>query len=58
MTDEIFDRTFQAGRNDLNAGIHHGIARIGKTIDEAFSALHRIQFAAPWHKRTRDAGCA
>lgn len=58
MTDEIFDRTYQPGRASLNAAIHRGLGRFVRSLDCAFSAFHRIQFAAPWRKRTRDAGCA
>ena len=58
MIDEIFDRTYQSGRAELNAGIDRGIARIARTVDAAFGALYRIQFAAPWKKRSSKAKCA
>jgi len=58
MLDEIFDRAYQSGRSSLNAGIDRGVSRIGHSVDKAFTALHRIQFAAPWRKRQIDVGCA
>jgi hypothetical protein len=51
MIDEIFDRAYQAGRSDLNAGIGAVFARAG----EAFRVLHRIEFEAPWLARQRKA---
>ena len=48
MMDEIFDRNYQAGRADLNAGLDRGFARIGKALSASFTALHRIQWSAPW----------
>lgn len=54
MIDEIFDRTYQSGRAELNAGIDRLADRIGKSAGEAFAALHRIEFDAPWvHRRRR-----
>ena len=51
MIDEIFDRGYQAGRSDLNAGIGAIFARAG----EAFRVLHRIEFEAPWPAGQRKA---
>ena len=48
MVDEIFDRNYQAGRADLNAGLDRGFARIGNGLSATFEALHRIQWSAPW----------
>ena len=52
MIDEIFDRTYQAGRADLNAGIDRGLQRIGAGIasrfGKSFEVFHRIQWSAPW----------
>ena len=58
MIDEIFDRTYQSGRAELNAGIDRAIKRIAKSAGAAFDALYRIQFAAPWNKRSSDTRCA
>ena len=48
MIDEIFDRHYQAGRADLNAGLSHLLGNLGKTFD----TLH-IQWKAPWIGSTR-----
>ena len=58
MIDEIFDRQYQAGRADLNAGIDRLVSRIGRSLSGAFDAMHRVQFDAPWSKRSRGPGCA
>ena len=54
MNDEIFDRIYQSGRAELNDGIDRVIGRIGRFVGDAFQAAHRIQFDAPWLKRTRN----
>ena len=48
MMDEIFDRNYQAGRADLNAGLDRLFARVGKELGSSFKALHRVQWDAPW----------
>ncbi|MFL6744402.1 MAG: hypothetical protein ACJ8EO_00060 [Sphingomicrobium sp.] len=53
MVDEIFDRAYQAGRADLNAGIVGGIAKLGRAIGNSFKVLNRIEYSAPWLNRTR-----
>ena len=58
MNDESFDRIYQSGRADLNAGIDRLIGRIGRTVTATFDAIHRVQFDAPWSKRSRGPGCA
>lgn len=58
MNDEIFDRVYQSRRADLNGGIDRLIGRIGRTVTGAFDAIHRVQFQAPWSKRSRGPGCA
>jgi len=58
MNDEIFDRTYQAGRADLHLGIDRAFRRAARSVNGAFEALHRIQFAAPWHKRLSNTRCA
>ena len=52
MNDEIFDRAYQNGRADLNAGIDRLFRRIGRAAGDAFNVLRRIEFDAPW-KATR-----
>ena len=58
MNDESFDRVYQSGRTDLNAGIDRLVNRVGRSIGSAFDAIHRVQFNAPWSKRSRGPGCA
>ena len=58
MIDEIFDRTYQAGRADLNAGIDRGARRLRDTIGKSLAVLHRIEWSAPWHRDPGDVGRA
>ena len=61
MIDEIFDRHYQTGRAELNAGLDRAVARVGRSILTTFEALHRVQFAAPWktvRSRNNRAGLA
>jgi hypothetical protein len=58
MNDEIFDRAYQNGRADLNAGLDRLVRRIVSTAGNAFHVLRRIEFDAPWkhsHRRARRA---
>ena len=57
MMDEIFDRNYQAGRADFNAGLDRGFARIGSALAATFKTLHRIQWHAPW-AHAKDVGHA
>lgn len=61
MIDEIFDRTYQAGRADLNAGIDRAVQRIGEgigsTLAKSFQVLHRIEWSAPWARNSKDPQC-
>ena len=50
MQDEIYDRYYQAGRQELHAGLDRGLQRVGHSIAAAFNALHDINFAAPWRE--------
>jgi hypothetical protein len=59
MNDEIFDRSYQSGRGELNAGIDRLVARSVRATRDIFHVLERIQFDAPWTKRRRHRpGCA
>lgn len=58
MIDEFFDQTYQSGRAGLNAGLDRGFNRIARSVGAAFDSLYRIQFAAPWNKRSRNTRCA
>jgi hypothetical protein len=58
MVDEIYDRTYQAGREEFHDGIERGLERLRCGVVTTFRALHAIQFAAPWNKRSTDIRCA
>jgi len=58
MMDEIYDRTYQSGRAELNAGLDTLADRVSRTVASAFRVLNRIEFDAPWSKRGRGPGCA
>ena len=55
MVDEIFDRHYQAGRNELNAAIVAGAARFARAISNAFEVLNRIEYSAPWAAKAKRA---
>ena len=47
MVDELYDRNYQAGREQLHAGIDRLIAAVASSL----AALNRVQFDAPWKHR-------
>jgi hypothetical protein len=51
MVDEMFDRAYQAGRADLNAGIEAALSRLVKAVGNSFKVLNRIEYSAPWAQR-------
>jgi hypothetical protein len=55
MVDEIFDRHYQAGRNELNATIGAVFSRFGAAFGNAFKVLNRIEYSAPWAAKPRRA---
>lgn len=57
MVDEIFDRTYQSGRAEFNAGLDRGLNRLGESIGKSFKALHRIQWSAPWKRKSTNVQC-
>ena len=48
MIDEIFDRQYQSGRTQLNAGIEQLFGSIGREIGKSLNAVHRFEWNAPW----------
>lgn len=56
MMDEIFDRNYQSGRAEFNAGIDRALARLTKAVGDTFRSIHRVQFSAPWNQRRRRHG--
>lgn len=53
MIDEIFDRTYQTGRADLNAGVGLVFREVATAATNAFQVLNRIEYEAPWLARRR-----
>jgi hypothetical protein len=53
MIDEIYDRHYQDGRNELNAALARGAARFGNAITNAFRVLNRIEYDSPWTARAK-----
>lgn len=53
MMDEIFDRQYQAGRAELNAGLDRAFGAIGREIGGGLAALHRFEWSAPWVRATK-----
>ena len=48
MIDEIFDRQYQAGRQQLNASVLDGITSFVSAALNAFKVLNRIEYQSPW----------
>jgi hypothetical protein len=57
MVDEIFDRQYRAGRNQLNAAIGDGLARLAHAVRNAFEVLVKIEYQAPWAAKSPRARC-
>ena len=55
MIDEIFDRSYQASRSELNAAIGRGMKRLGAAIGNSFAVLNRIEYSAPWARPAKKA---
>ena len=55
MIDEIFDRNYREGRNELNAAIVSGFNRLRGAVGNAFEVLNRIEYSAPWAAKARRA---
>lgn len=57
MIDEIYDRHYQGGRDQLNAAIIAGLAQLGRSVGNAFSVLNRIEYDAPWKAKAKRIRC-
>jgi hypothetical protein len=55
MVDELYDRHYREGRNELNAAILGIASRFGKAFGNAFAVLNRIEYSAPWAVKPRRA---
>ena len=55
MIDEIFDRHYREGRNELNAAIVAAFGRLRRAVGNSFDVLNRIEYSAPWAAKARRA---
>ena len=55
MIDEIFDRHYQAGREQMNKALLDGFSRFGRSVLNAFTVLNRIEYSEPWAAKSRRA---
>jgi hypothetical protein len=55
MVDELYDRHYRAGREQLNGAILHIATSFGRAIGNAFAVLNRIEYSAPWTVKPRRA---
>ena len=53
MVDEIFDRHYQASRNELNAALGDLLGRLARTVGTSLKVLNQIQFSAPWLEKPK-----
>ena len=53
MTDEIYDRDYQAARTELNLRIAAKLAQLAEAVRQSFAVLHRIEWQAPWTAQRR-----
>jgi hypothetical protein len=62
MIDEIFDRQYQAGRAEMNAGLDRVFSTIGREVGKGLAAVHRFEWSAPWARKpvaaNKDITCA
>ena len=49
MIDQIYDRGYQAGRANLHAGVDALVRKLRDAVSPALTALHRVQWDAPWN---------
>jgi hypothetical protein len=57
MVDEMFDRQYRAGREQLNAAIASAFRRFARTVDSAFEALVKIEYESPWTAKRKRVRC-
>jgi hypothetical protein len=51
MRDELFDRSYAAGRAELNDGIDRLVHNVARTLGTSLKALHRLEWSAPWNRQ-------
>lgn len=57
MIDEIYDRHYQQGRDQLNAAINAGVGRFVRAAANAFKVLQRIEYDSPWTAKAQRVRC-
>ena len=57
MIDEIYDRHYQEGRDQLNAALKAVVGRFVRAAANAFKVLQRIEYDAPWTAKARRVRC-
>jgi hypothetical protein len=55
MVDEIYDRHYREGRDQLNAALTGLFRRFGSAFGNAFKVLNRIEYTAPWGTKSKRA---
>ena len=58
MVDEFFDRGYQAGRAELNAGLDRLFDKVGTELGKSLSAIHRFEWSSPWASKSKHIGRA
>lgn len=58
MRDELYDRDYQAGRAELNAGLDRLIGLIADGLATAGAAIYRFEWASPWKTKDDRTGIA
>jgi hypothetical protein len=48
MVDEIYDRSYQAARAELNQSLGAMVRAVRNAIVPALSAIHHFEWDAPW----------
>ena len=55
MIDEMFDRDYRGGREQLNSTILGLATSFGNAVTNAFKVLNRIEYSAPWLGKSKSA---
>jgi hypothetical protein len=53
MVDELYDRQYQDGREQMNAALVSAFSRLGHAVREAFEVLVKIEYQSPWTVKSR-----
>ena len=52
MVDEIYDRSYQAGRAEFHNGIDALARKLRDAFSPALSAIHHFEWDAPWQRNS------